>query len=125
MGIDELHDQGFYDHLDLGICVKNQQTIDRISSVHGLDELYLHLSADALKLKLHSLGRIRELDLNDFDQLTFPIDFQSTAKSFVNLERLSFNKIKSEMMIRSILSKAQGNQNQCIGRFYTEFFGIE
>lgn len=85
--LNSLYHQGFYRRLHVYVRGANQQTINRIASLHGLEKLYMRGYCPALVL--NALTNIKELALI-FDRDDF--DIQKTATNLIHLEKLYFTR---------------------------------
>lgn len=93
-----LYDQGFYRRLHLQTSVSDQEVIDKIVPLKGLEMLSLLINHDSSMFKLNSLTNLKELCLHNVNSEECPINLQSTAKSLVNLNRIYFGYAEAEFI---------------------------
>lgn len=96
----QLYGRGFYQRLHIKAMCIDQDGINRFSSLNELEKLYLCTTTVTSRLNLNLLTNLNEFGFDGhFGHLeTPPIDFISTAKILVNLERLYFRDTNTEMI---------------------------
>lgn len=87
--MNQLHSQGFYQRLHLMMEVREQEAMNMISSLHGLETLHLDFFSQSSKIALDLCSNLKCLGLKTHSSIT-QIDLESTAKSLINLEELCF-----------------------------------
>lgn len=68
-----------------------------ISTLNGLEKLHLYLDSNAESLNFSSFTNLKELGLSNY-HTKFQIDFESSAKSLANLERIYFSCVEPKLI---------------------------
>ena len=94
--LNQLHRQGFHDRLHLFVDYINEQTdMDQITSIRGMEKLYLNSVHIGTEATLTPMPDLRELCITNDANVK---NWESVAKSFINIERVYFREAKADVI---------------------------
>lgn len=91
--LNQLYEQGFHKRVHLFIYLINQEDVDKIASIRGLEKIYISKIKD-MAFTLPPMPDLRELCFGSPSNLDH-VDIDSVSKNLANIERINFEKCKA------------------------------